>query len=708
MDKRSDVWAFGCLLYEMLTGTRAFAGDDVSDTLAAVLRAEPEWSALPAETPDAVRRLLRRSLEKDRRRRLSDMADARLEIDEALLVPAASSGGPALAQVIAQPRPLWKRVMPVLLTAIVAGALAGAAVWNFKPSAPLTVARSRFILPAGQQFTNPPGRPMVAISPEGTQMVYVANQRLYLRSMSELEARPIPGTEITSTQSGGTLPVFSPDGGSIAFATFGGTSLRINKIAVSGGPVVTIGQGNLPYGMSWGTGGIVFDQNPKGIMRVSANGGTPELLVSVNSGEVAQDPQMLPGNRAVLFTLATGTGADRWDKARIVVQSPGFGERKTLVEGGSSARYVPTGHIVYAVGGTLFAVPFDERRLEVTGGAVPIVEGVRRSVTSGAAHFSFSDTGSLIFIPGPVASTVVAPRDLVLTDRKGNIESLKLQPGAYESPRISPDGRQVAFGADDGKEAVVWIYDLSGTSAPRRLTFGGRNRFPVWSADGQRVAFQSDRDGDLGIYWQRADGVDTAERVTKPDQGTSHIPESWSPKGERLSFSAIAGSSASLWMFSLQDKKAAPFGEVRSSLPLNSAFSPDGRWMAYTFRGPETVNVFVEPFPATGAKYQISKDNGSRRPIWSPDGKALFYLSDRGLVVVSVSTQPSFTVGNPEPLSVPEGSSSSGGPTNHDITPDGKRFIVSVPASGPEAGAPSEIQIVLNWFEELKRLVPTR
>ncbi|MGH9660212.1 MAG: hypothetical protein ACRD96_16805 [Bryobacteraceae bacterium] len=323
---------------------------------------------------------------------------------------------------------------------------------------------------------------------------------------------------------------------------------------------------------------------------------------------------------------------------------------------------MPTGHIVYAVAGTLFAVAFDERRLEVTGQAAPVVEGVRHSPATGAAQFSVSNTGSLVFIPGP-ASPTGDLRDLVLIDRKGGVERLKLPRGGYESPRISPNGRQVAFSTVDTKEAIVWIYDLSGTSARRRLTFGGRNRFPIWSADGQRVAFQSDRDGAPGIYWQRADGADTAERLTTPEPGTSHIPESWSPKGDRLSFSAITVSNASLWMVSLQDKKAAPFGEVRSSLPLNSAFSPDGRWVAYTFRSRETVNVFVEPFLVTGAKYQVSKDNGSRRPIWSPDGKALFYQTAEGLVVVSVSTQPSFTVGNPEALSVKGVSTSAGSPT---------------------------------------------
>jgi serine/threonine-protein kinase len=251
-----------------------------------------------------------------------------------------------------------------------------------------------------------------------------------------------------------------------------------------------------------------------------------------------------------LFTLATGTGIDRWDKAKVVVQSSRSAERKTLIEGGSDGRYLPTGHIVYALGGTLFAVPFDLRRLEVTGEPVPIVEGVRRGVSpdlnTGVAHFSVSNTGSLIYVPGPV-STTADQRDLARLDRKGGTEPLKLPPGPYEFPRVSPDGRRLTFGTDDGKEAIVWIYDLSGTSSMRRLTFGGKNRFPIWSADGERVAFQSDREGDLGIFWQRADGTGTAERLTRPEQGTSHFPESWAPTGERFLFSTSKGLSGFLW-----------------------------------------------------------------------------------------------------------------------------------------------------------------
>jgi serine/threonine-protein kinase len=392
------------------------------------------------------------------------------------------------------------------------------------------------------------------------------------------------------------------------------------------------------------------------------------------------------------------------------------GERKTLIEGGSDGRYLPTGHIVYALGGTLFAMRFDAGRLKVTSGPVPILEGVRRSAGgangTAAAFFGISDTGSLVYIPGP-ASTSLRQLNLALVGRTGGIDTLKLPEAPYESPRISPDGKRIAFDTDDGREAIVWIFELSGASAMRRLTFGGRNRFPIWSADGERVAFQSDREGDLAIFWQRADGSGSAERLTKPEQGESHVPESWSPKGDRFSFSVIKGSSASLWIFSLRDRKAVPFGDVRSSYPLNSAFSPDGRWVAYTLRSAAgVVAVYVQPFPVTGALYQVSKDDIGHHPLWSPDGKALFYFPGGDqLVSVSVVTQPTLMLGNPTP--VPGGLSvntTQTDPRNHDITVDGQRFIAVVDSLQTQSRVPTapQIQIVLNWFEELKARMPTK
>ena len=706
-DKRSDVWAFGAVLYEMLTGKRAFEGEDVSDILATVLKSEPDWTALPADVPASIRTLVMRCLEKDRTRRVADIAAALFVIDEQ------NSLGPSatIAALPLQMPPLWRRAVTATAAVVVGAAVASGAWWSVRPSTPpRTATRFTLALAAGQQFTNP-GRQVLAISPDGTRVVYVANRRLYLRPMSGTEARPIVGTE---NETGVAHPVFSPDGQSVAF--YSGADRTLKRIAVSGGAAVTICQADNPFGMSWGPDGIVFGQGPKGIMRVSPTpGAKPDLLVSLDAGEFAHGPQMLPDGQAVLFTLATGSNTDRWDNARIVVQSLKSGERKTLIDGGSDGRYLPTGHLVYALGGTLFAVPLNVRRLEVTGGPTPIVEGVRRADNAtGTAQFSSSNSGSLISVPGP-AGVSRSFRVFVVADRTGTTDPLNLRPGAYAHPRVSPDGTRLAFGTDDDKEANIWIYELSGAVAPRRITFSGRNRFPVWSGDGQRVAFQSDREGDLGIFWQRADGAEV-ERLTKGEQGASHVPESWSRDGKHVLFTIAQGSTVTLWTFALDERKATPFGDVRSVQPIAAIFSPDGRWVAYAASGGGTRTaggVFVQPFPATGARYQIPRLDFDYHPLWSADGKDLFYIPAAGrFAAVSVQMQPSFAFGNPveaQAIAFTRGIRFSD-VRNYDITPAGKFVALVDPREAGASGTPAapEIQVVLNWFEELKQRVPTK
>jgi len=724
VDKRADIWAFGAVLFEMLTSRRAFPGEDITDTIVSVVSKEPDWSALPAATPAGLRRLLARCLKKDPKARMRDIGEARLQLKE--LVSGAPEEMPTA--VVAQPtpaprRPLWKRAIPVVAAAVVAGAIVGAASWTIWPPPPSSpVTRFALTLGEGQQFSVV-NIQSLAVSPDGARIVYVANNQLYLRSLSDLEARPIPGTLQASTPG---MPVFSLDGQSIAF--YSREDQAIKKIAVSGGAAVTICPADISFmGMTWDSGGIVFGQGSKGILRVSANGGQPAVLASVKNGEVAHGPQVLPGGDWVLFNFATAATTEGWDKARIVVQSLKTSERKTLIAGGSDARYVPTGlsspkraereggHLVYAVGGVMFAVPFDLRSLAVTGGPVPVVEGVKRSAVStyGTAQLSVSSTGSLVFVPGPVSAST-GQSDLALIDRNGTTQPLKLPPAPYEYPRLSPDGKRIAVGSDDGKEAIVWIYDLSGATSIRRLTLGGRNRVPVWSADGEHVAFQSDREGDLAIWWQRADGTTPAERLTKPDKDTAHVPESWSPDGKTVLFSVAKGSSYAVAALSFPDKKVTLFGGIQTALPPAAVFSPDGKWVAYSAATPEGVSssLFVQPFPATGATYPISKGPGIHA-TWAPDGKELFYGAGGGpgMVAVSVTTRPTFTFGNPVPVPRLFGERGRTFERNHDITRDGKRFlgVVAVGQNGA-SGAPAapQIQVVLNWFEELKARVPTK
>jgi serine/threonine-protein kinase len=707
VDRRTDIFAFGCVLYEMLTGKRAFDGDDVTDILGAVLRIEPDWTQLPQDLPAGVGKLVRLCLQKNPKNRRSDATDVRLDIEQIEQDP-----GPAAQVDRIVKAPMWKRAVPVVLALIVGGVITGAAIWKLRAAPTLTVTRFIVTLPEGQNYTNN-GRSLVAISPDGTQMVYVANQRLYHRNLSELDARPIPGTE---TWGSVLNPVFSPDGRSIVFAAQDRT---LKKIAVTGGATVTLGsEPNNIFGMSWGEGGIVFGAGIEGILKVSENGGKkPELLVKVETGELAHGPQILPGGESILYTASTGQSIDEWDKAKIYVQPlKGGGPRKLVVDGGTDGRYIPTGHIVYAYQGTLYAVPFELKRLQVTGGPAPVVEGVRRAGggNTGTAQYSFSQTGSLIYISGPVSvsGTSGAEGTLAAIDLKGGIERLKLPAKTYAFPRVSPDGKLVAV-STDGKDANVWIVDLSGATAPRQLTLGGTNQYPVWSADSKRVAFQSDREGDRGIFWQNADGTGTAERLTKPEQGTEHIPDSWSTDNKRFSYTAAKGRETAVWIFDLQDKKSTVFAAKAGALIGRSTFSPDGQWLAYQSNETGTAEIFVQPFPATGAKYPVVKPAGW--PFWSPDGRALFFNpGPNRLESVGITTKPTFSFKPPE--SPPGGlmglRSRNPGASQRvwDFTPDGKHIIGPIDTANAEQASTTStaapINVVLNWFEDLKQRVP--
>src|SRR5262249_21446869 len=573
--------------------------------------------------------LLKRCLERDRRQRVGDVAVVRFVLNE----PAASRDTTS-SYAVREKSPRLRRVISVV-TLVASGAALATGVWLIlRPiAARPIVTRFTMTLPEGQRFTTI-GRHVFALSPDGTQLAYAANQRLYLRSMSEFQPREIQGT-----QSGVFLayPAFSPDGHSVAFAYSSPSGIEIRRIDINGGAAVTVCRldntvsSNGILGMTWSSNGILFGHPDKGIMRVSPNGGQPEILVPVKPGEGAHGPQLLPDGHTLLFTyIAGGTTPDRWDKAQIVAQSLQTGERKTIVDG-SDGRYLPTGHLVYAISGLLYAVPFDAKRLQTTGSSLPVVQGVVRGygLFAGAhAVYSVSDGGALAYLPGPV-SISTAQREVTVLDRNGAASALKLPSAPYEYPRVSPDGNKIAIDSDNGTEAIVWIYGLSETRAPLKLTFGGRNQFPIWSPDSKRVTFQSDRERDGGIFQQLADGTGPVERVTKADQGTKHIPNSWSPNGQILLFDIVMdGPTYSLSMWSTLEKKIVPFpGVEQSSAPTTAVFSPDGRWVAYSARekGRLRNSLYVQPFPPTGAKYQINREEDGHHPLWSSDGKRLFY-----------------------------------------------------------------------------------
>jgi eukaryotic-like serine/threonine-protein kinase len=693
-DQRGDIFSFGSILYEMLARRPAFTGDTVSDVLASVLKSEPDWTLLPANLNPRVRELLNRALQKNPKRRWYAIGDVRMEIETALTTPPVQVVG---EQQRVGPKPLWKRAIPLLLCIFLGAAIALVGTWNFRPPTPPTIFRFRVALEEGQQFTDAGGA-FLTVSPDGTQMVYVANDRLYLSSLSELQPKAIAGTESTPALISG--PVFSPDGQSVIFWSDG----LLKRISINGGTPVTICPAAIPQGMSWDTNGILFNQ-PQGIMRVSANGGKPEIVIASRNGEILRKPRMLPDGQTILFTIAPLNA-----ESQIAVQSLASGQRKNLIRQGGDAWYIPTGHLVYMIDSTLMAIGFDLRKLELYGAAAPVVEGIRmnsRGVinVSSAGQFALSTTGVLIYIPGPSVAGVFN-QSLGLSDRTGTVKPLGLQPGSYRFPRISPDGKEVAFQSDDGKEAIVWIYEISGSSAPRRLTFGGSNRYPIWSADSQRIAYQSDRQGDNGIFWQRADGTGTAERLTKPESGSAHIPEGWSSNGDTFLFDVEDENHRhSLWTFSTEDKTSAPFdNNVQSSLPISSVFSPDGRWIAYEAGELGDAHIYVQPFPNADAKYQVSKGLG-HHPVWSRDGKEIFYTPGANqFAVIGIATSPSLKFTNAIAIPATGGLQGASLTRNFDVMSDGKTFIAFRPPAQSATGPP-QINVVLNWFEELKQRV---
>jgi serine/threonine-protein kinase len=519
--------------------------------------------------------------------------------------------------------------------------------------------------------------------------------------MSDGEAKPLAGTEAAMN------PMFSPEGQSLAFWA----NSVLKRVDIGGGlPVDMARGGQLPSAGSWDREGILYSQAGLGILRVPSGGGKPSVVIPIDGATGRADsPQMLPDGRTILYTLLDRSAADdnRWEHARIVVQSIG-GEPKTLYEGGTNARYVPTGHLAFAVRGSLLAIPFDLATLTVSprAMALPVIEGVRRttSTASGVAQFAFSDTGTMVYVPGPTSEL----ESVFLYDRKGGAQALTLPPVSYRYPRVSPDGTRVAFDSSEGKEGYVSIYELSGKTQPTRLTYGSNNRYPVWSGDGKHVAFQSDRNGDPAVFWQPVDGG-PAEPLTKPEPGTSHVPESWSRDGVLL-YSVRKGATTTLWMLSMADRQTKPFGDVVSDgLPTDAVFSPDGRWVAYQIADQDASEgtTYVQPFPPTGMKREIGRGG---RPLWSRNTNELFFIpAPAQWRVVRWTPQPNFSFTPPVAAPRSFGLAGPSSPRSFDFLSDGRIIGVGSAVPGRSGGASQEeIRVVLNWFEELKARVPVR
>ncbi|HVQ16924.1 MAG TPA: protein kinase [Vicinamibacterales bacterium] len=720
-DRRSDVWAFGVVLYEMLTGQRLFKGDDVSETLASVLTRQPDWTILPAASPPLIRRLLRRCLEKDRTRRLADMADARLDIDDAL---SGSDRDAPVALSISRTRERLAWASALLLVGLTAAAIVA---WSTRSvSIPLETTRTILsVAPTGETSgANPleqrvggarPTRTAVALSPDGKTLVFSAiwgsRQQLYLRAMDQLSAIPISGT------SGGDSPFFSPDGQWVGFVASG----ELKKVPLGGGPAVTLCKATALFGASWGDDGTIVFATLRngGLWRVPAAGGTPVALTTLQPGEYSHRlPHIMPGGHAVIFTISKG--AQLWDDTQIVVRSLETGKQTVLVNGGADGRYVSTGHLVYVRLGSLMAVPFDPVQLAVLGGATGVIDDVMQAANRNvsdmdntlAAHFSVSDTGALVYLTG--GAVPAGERSLAWVDRQGASQALPAPRRPYSLPRLTPDGQRVAVSTKDIRQ--VWSYDIArGALSP--VTVDGQSGYGIFAPDGKRVVFRSGAaGGEDNLYWKAADGSGAVERLTT--SARSQTPGSWSPDGTTLAFVEEGDSKGSLqfdiWVLSMGDREARALIHTDAN-EMTPEFSPDGRWLAYVSNGSGRHEVYLQPYPGPGERHLIST-NGGEQPAWSANGRELFYVQAGGfssgsgattLMSVKVATAPAFLAGTPEAVFESVDLKIAWG-RSYDVASDGRRFLLTLNKEAPTNLAPAQMIFVQHWFEELKRLVPTK
>jgi serine/threonine-protein kinase len=709
VDKRSDVWAFGCVAYEMLTGQQTFAGETVTDVIASVMKAEPDWSRLPAGIPATLRLLLRQCLNKQTRHRLHDIADARIVLEDAL----AQSELPAPTSAPSRDRRWMVLGLVGLFVGVVVGWLAAR-----KPEASFETMRFQMDLEQGEKLVASigsvrPSRTAFAVHPNGKMIVFngdakSAPPQLYIRELSKTDAIPIPGTQEARG------PFFSPDGQWIGFFAKG----QIKKVSLAGGPPVVICSVSPDtrglFGASWAEDGtIYFSDRGEGISKVPAAGGTPVKMTTSDAahGEFHILPQALPGGKVVIFTSVISS---QWEHARIVAQRVDAKDSQELIPGAADARYVSTGHLLFMKLGTLMAVPFDVSQLRVTGQPIALIEGVMQAVNSpnsddetGSGQFAISNSGTFVYATG--GTHPLPQSSLVWLDRKkGTAEPVTWAPQqAYRSPRLSPDQTKVAllvFGPN--RTSDVWVYDiLRGT--PTRLTFKANNWPALWAPDGKRVLFASDESGVKNLYVANADGSGQVERLT--NSVYDQVPSAWSGQNNTILFLQFQNDNSQIWALPMDgDRKPKLFLESRVNLRYPE-FSPDGRWIAYVSPESGTFQIYVQPYPGPGEKVRISTTE-STQPIWTANGREiLFRGNSQEFFAAAVKSFNPFQTEDPHVVySEKSGGFSSTTPVRAwDAIPDGQRLIVTRDEESKDKPV-TQLQIVLNWAEELKRRVPAK
>jgi eukaryotic-like serine/threonine-protein kinase len=686
VDKRADIWAFGVVLYEMLSGTRGYGAEDVSDTLAAVLTRDVDWTKVPSTTPPRIVALMRDCLVRDPKQRLRDMGEARRVLEQ-LITGASGSAllGPASSTiaVAAPPTPVWRRALPWAIASLATAVAVGAA-WRLVTVKPVAspVTRSRAIF---QELMG-----LVNVSRDGTKVVYnraggPQGFHLELRQLDQFEGQALPGTD------SGAGAVFSPAGDWIAFSTVDG---KIKKTPSNGGPAITLSDGSFNNGATWGDDDTIAYSSATGLMRVPASGGTAEPLTTLDKdkGEVRHlRPQFLPGRPQLLFTVAYGSTDPQF--AVLDLKKGGY---HPVARGGDNGRYAESGHLLSMRSGTLFALPFDLDHLTPTGPEAPVIESISDTGPgTGTADYAVSQAGLLVY----VESRSKGGTTLTWRDRRGVEIPLAGQLSrAWGTGSLSPDGRRVANAIKVEKGADLWVVDMA-RGTPTRLTFGGTNDNPIWTPDGRALVYSGNKDGNPGLYKVPADGGGQPQLILA---ATEPVPTSFAPDGKTLVFhEPVPGGRTRITVFPLDARSGTPTPHPLregSASDADARVSPDGKWVAFVSTESGRPEVYVLPFAGSGAKVQISAD-GANRPRWSATGRELFFWSSDGgnATLFSSAIQPA-----PFAASVPQKLFSAFAGSTWGVAPDGQHFLVESVQSG------STLVIVTNWFDELRRRAPVK